>query len=60
LSFGQDLDGYPTLTVTADHIAQMIRFLAVSISDHYVVTVTPITQKPVDDVDPSDLDTDAI
>jgi hypothetical protein len=60
LSFGQDLDGYPTFTVTAAHIAQMIRFLAVSISEHYVITVTPVTHQPVDDTDPSDLVTDAI
>ena len=60
MSFGQDQDGYPTLTITADHIAHMIRFLAVSISEHYVITVTPVTQRPVDDTDPSDLVTDAI
>jgi len=44
LTFGQDPDGYPILTINADAVAQMIRFLAVSISDHYVVTVKSIEE----------------
>lgn len=60
VTFGQDSTMKNTLTMGDGAVARMIQMLAVNISDHYVVTVTPVTQKSVDDVDPSDLDTDAI
>jgi hypothetical protein len=60
VTFGQDSTMKNTLTMGDGAVAHMIRLLAVNISDNFVVTVTPVTQKPVDDTDPSDLVTDAI
>ena len=48
-----------TLTMNNVAVAHMIKLLAVNISDEYEVTVKKI--KPaVDDMDPTDLETDAI
>ena len=60
VTFGQDSTMKNTLTMGDGAVAHMIRLLAVNISDNFVVTVTPVTQHPVDDTDPSDLVTDAI
>lgn len=60
VTFGQDSTMKNTLTMGDGAVARMIQMLAVNISDNFVVTVTPVTQQPVDDPDPSDLDTDAI
>lgn len=60
VTFGQDSTMKNTLIMGDGAVARMIQMLAVAISDSFVVTVTPVTQQPVDDVDPSDLDTDAI
>ena len=60
VTFGQDSTMKSILTMGDGAVAHMIRMLAVNIADNFVVTVTPVTQQPVDDMDPSDLVTDAI
>ena len=60
VTFGQDSTMKSTLIMGDGAVARMIQMLAVNISDSFVVTVTPVSRKPVDDTDPSDLDTDAI
>lgn len=52
--------GHVTLCMTDDAVSHMIRLLAINISDSYTVTVTPVSAPPEDDLDPTDLQTDAI
>ena len=60
LSVGRQHSAHMTLTMDDGAVAQLIRMLAVNIANNYQVTVTPILNPAADDLDPTDLFTDAI